>query len=207
MAPEFTAAIKACPRCGLVQRLPDPGTATRAACARCDALVWDPRARASRASWTGAFALSALVLYPLGISLPIMQLERFGHRVDASIWSGSVGMLREGELWIGAVVLLCSVVLPLFKLAALCTLVWGRPRLTRAARARTYRLVEWTGRWGMLDVLLVATVVAWVKIGDLVAVRPGPAALAFTTCVVASLCASAAFDPHALWEEEQSHVQ
>jgi paraquat-inducible protein A len=187
--------------------LPDPGVAERASCARCDALVWDPLGREARRRWTGAFALAALVLYPVGISLPIMQLERFGHQVDASVWSGSIGMLRSGELWIGSVVLLCSVVLPLTKLAALCALVWGRPNLTRKTRARTYRLVEWAGRWGMLDVLLVAVVVAWVKIGDLVEVRPGPAALAFTTCVVASLCASAAFDPHALWEEDSVHVE
>ena len=65
---------------------------------------------------------------------------------------------------------------------------------------RTYRVVEFTGRWGMLDVLLVTLLIAVVKLGDVVQVAPGPAALAFTAVVVLSLLAAATFDPHALWE-------
>jgi uncharacterized paraquat-inducible protein A len=203
MSGESGSRLCACPRCGLVQILPEAGSAERAGCARCAAVIWDPGRRVARARWTGAFALAALVLYPLAISLPIMELERLGHRVEASVWRGSIGMLREGEIWVGGVVLLCSVILPAVKLFGLCALAWGQSHVPRSVRARTWRLIEWTGRWGMLDVLLVAVVVAWVKMGDLVEVRPGPAALAFTTCVFASLVASAIFDPHGLWEEER----
>ena len=35
-------------------------------------------------------------------------------------------------------------------------------------RALTYRIVEHLGRWGMLDVLLVAVMVAFIKLGGLV---------------------------------------
>ena len=55
----------------------------------------------------------------------------------------------------------------------------------------------------MLDVLLIAVLVAWIKIGDLVEVTAGPAAIAFTACVVLSLLASAWFDPHFLWDEPE----
>ncbi len=70
--------------------------------------------------------------------------------------------------------------------------------------ARTYRVIEWAGRWGMLDVLLIALLVAWIKIGDLVEVSPGPGALTFTLCVLLSLLASAHFDPHALWDPPET---
>jgi paraquat-inducible protein A len=119
----------------------------------------------------------------------------------ASIWSGSFGLLREGELFVGSVVLLCSVVLPLAKLVGLVVLCTSE-RFSRRHKARFYHAVELAGRWGMLDVLLIAVVVAWVKIGDLVEVRPGPAALAFTVCVLLSLVASARFDPHSLWQSD-----
>ena len=147
-----------------------------------------------------------------------MRLERFGHVSDASIWTGSVGLLSEGELFVGGVVLVCSVLLPLGKLGSLLLITSRGVRGSHAFRvagapsgsahkrartwARTWRVVELTGRWGMLDVLLISVVVAWIKIGDLVEVTPGPAALAFTACVLLSLVASAAFDPHALWQEE-----
>ncbi len=71
--------------------------------------------------------------------------------------------------------------------------------LRREHRAITYRIVEFTGRWGMLDVLLVAVLIAALKIGDIVEVTAGPAALTFTLCVVLSLLSTAAFDPHGLW--------
>jgi len=67
----------------------------------------------------------------------------------------------------------------------------------------TYRLIEWTGRFGMLDVLLIAIVVAWIKFGELFEVSAGPAALTFASVVLLSLFASASFDPHALWQAEQ----
>jgi paraquat-inducible protein A len=53
----------------------------------------------------------------------------------------------------------------------------------------------------MLDVMLVAVLVAFVKLGDLVDIHPGPGVVAFTTCVVLSLLASACFDPHCIWEK------
>jgi len=146
-------------------------------------------------------AIAALLIYPVAISLPIMRLERFGHSTEASVWSGSIGLLREGELFVGGLVLLCSVILPLLKLSGL-VLLCTTERFSSEHRASFYRAIEYSGRWGMLDVLLVAVVVAWVKVGDLVEVTAGPAALAFTVCVVLSLIASARFDPHALWIDE-----
>ena len=160
------------------------------------------RGGASRRGNVHAFtaALAALALYPLAVGLPIMRLERFGHVTDASIWSGSLGLLREGELFVGGIVLLCSVVLPLVKLLGLAILCTSE-RVSSRHRAIFYRAIETAGRWGMLDVLLVAVVVAWVKVGDLVEVTTGPAALAFTFCVLLSLVASARFDPHSIWVE------
>ena len=56
----------------------------------------------------------------------------------------------------------------------------------------------------MLDVLLVAMLVAALKLGDIVNVTPGPGVIAFAACVFMSLLASASFDPHHLWEAPRS---
>lgn len=195
----MSVGLKACHCCGLVQSVPEVPRRQRALCRRCGTVVHDPRRRRGPAAF-GA-ALAALILYPLAIALPVLRIERFGHSRSASIWEGSVGLLRDGELFVGAVVLVCSVVLPLAKLGALLLLT-GSGWLRRRHAALTYRLVEWTGRWGMLDVLLVAVLVAWLKVGELVRVEPQPAAALFALCVLLSLLASAWFDPHALWTEE-----
>lgn len=198
--------LMACHCCGLVQRVARLAPGTRARCARCRVTVLSSRRRMRSNQRAFAAALAALILYPLAISLPIMRLERFGHLREASVWTGSVGLLGKGELLVGGIVLLCSVVLPLAKLAGILLITRRSGWLSRRHRALTYRWIEWTGRFGMLDVLLIAVVVAWIKIGDLVEVTPGPAAITFTLVVLLSLAAGASFDPHALWDEDPAHA-
>jgi len=199
---DIKPTIRACPCCGLAQQVPGVPRGMRACCARCDTSLIKRSVIARSNNRTAAVALAAQILFPFAIGLPMLEVERFGHTSTASIVEGVASLLASGHWVIGAVVLLCSIVLPLGKLVSLLVLSAGGLMLRHRHRALTYRLVEWTGRWGMLDVLLVALLVAIIKLGDIVVVTPGPAALAFTGCVVLSLLAAACFDPHALWEPD-----
>lgn len=200
-APCDPSNLAACPCCGLVQRVPSVRADQRMRCARCHSSLAHPALRRRAGRRTALLALSALVLYPVAILLPIMRVETFGASTAASVWSGGVALLSDGQIAVGLVVLLCSVVLPLGKLAALLVLATSGRRLASRARASTWHVVEFTGRWGMLDVLLVAILVAALKLGDTLDLQAGPGALAFTACVLLNLCASASFDPHALWDD------
>lgn len=191
--------LRSCPHCGLIQMLPAIPAGMRACCARCRGTLRGESRRWASNSRTAAVAAAALILYPMAVTLPLIRIEEFGHESQASVLEGVTALLSRGHLLVGVVVLLCSVVLPLLKLAALLLISAGEV-LRSHHRALTYRVVEWTGRWGMLDVLLVAILVAVLKLGDLVAVSPGPGLLAFTSCVVLSLLAAASFDQHSLWE-------
>lgn len=196
------AELKGCPCCGLVQRVPAPAGDLRYRCARCRSLVWKPGLNRAGNRMAAGAAMAALILYPLAVSLPIMHVSRFGRITEASIWSGTWSLLEDGQPLVGLVVLMCSIVLPLFKLVGLLVITLGGRALRRRHRVLTYRWIEWTGRYGMLDVLLIAILVAWIKVGGLMEVHAGDAALAFTGVVALSLLASACFDPHALWESE-----
>jgi paraquat-inducible protein A len=152
-------------------------------------------------SRAAAFSAGALVLYPAAMMLPVIRLERMGHERAATIWSGVVELFSAGYVAVGTVVLICSVLAPLGKIGAIFAIA-GPTLLNRHHRAATFRMVEWIGRWGMLDVLLVALLVAAVKLGDWVNVHPGPGVAAFAGVVILSLLSSAVFDPHAIWEEQ-----
>ncbi len=194
--------LRACHCCGLVHRVPPIGVRDDAFCVRCAtrlAVKAHPRSR-SRAA---AFAAAGLVLYPLAVGLPIMRIEQFGQVNTTNIWSGAIGLLSGGELAVGIVVLLCSVVAPVLKLVAMLVLSMPRSLLGRRHRAMTYRFVEWIGRWGMVDVLLVAVLVALVKLGSWAEVAPGPGLMAFASVVVLSVLSSAVFEPHAIWEDDR----
>ena len=191
--------LRGCLHCGLVQRVPAVPTGQEALCARCGGTVLRS-GQAGDNRRCAALALSALICYPVGIALPIMHLEKLGHVHEASIWTGILTLLTQGQWVVGLVVLVCSMIIPVFKLLGLFVLTVNPATLQRRHQAHLFRWIERAGRWGMIDVLLLAVLVAALKLGDLVTVTPGPGAVAFTSCVVLSVLASACFRPQVIWE-------
>ena len=55
----------------------------------------------------------------------------------------------------------------------------------------------------MVDVFVVAILVALVHLGGIMEVIPGPGALFFSAMVIASMLAAHSFDPKQLWDIEQ----
>jgi paraquat-inducible protein A len=194
--------LRGCSACALVQVLPPLARGQVARCARCGARLADawPAGERNARVWHAAFA--ALLLYPVAVTLPILRFERLGRASENSVLSGSLGLVQEGDVALGLVVFLCSIVVPLAKLLTLIVLVRRPHEWTPSRRLHAWRALELCGRFGMLDVLLVSILVAWLELGTWVEVTPGPAAVAFGACVLCSLLASAWFDPHALWQDE-----
>lgn len=186
----------ACHCCGLVQQLPPIPRGQQARCPRCHSGI---RRRLGKPQWCLAFASSAAILYPFAIFLPIMEIERLGYHIESSIWSGCAQLLGNGYWFTGAVVVLCSLILPVCKILGLM-LICRERFLRRRHRSLTYHVIELSGRWGMLDVMLVAVLVASVKLGSTVTIHFGPGLSIFCACVVMSLCASSFFDPHMIWK-------
>lgn len=199
-------AWRACHCCGLVHRVPALAVTEQAECVRCGSVIDSGRrSGAISAARCFAAALGGLSLYFPAVLLPILEIEQLGHHHAASLLGGTLDLIGNGNLLVGFIVLAFSIVLPLVKLLALLELSYvGIAK--RRHRAWTYRLVEWAGRWSMMDVLLLALLVTLVKLGDLVTFHLGPAVVAFVLCVVMSMIASIVFDPHAIWEESAGEV-
>lgn len=195
----MTDKLASCHCCGLVQTLPPLSPTHRAICCRCATPL--AHAASTRNHWTVALALSALIFYLPAILLPLLRIERLGQRHEDSLLSGLIALFSQGYWFIGGVVLLFSVILPPLKLLTLLALSSQIAAIHQHHRALLYRLVELLGRWGMLDVMLVAILIAFVKLGHLVHISAGPGLLAFTLLVLLSLLASMTFNPHLLWEE------
>lgn len=193
----------ACWCCGLVQTVPPLAADRSAYCPRCDTLV-APRSQAHQSTHaTAAFAMAALLIYFPAILLPMLKIQKLGHSTEDSLITGVVALMHDGHYFVGMIVLVFSLVVPPLKLAALLMLSLGGNNVHQHHRATTYHFVELLGRWGMLDVMVVAVLVAYVKLGDTVTISPGPGLIAFAFSVVLSLVASMCFPPHALWSEEE----
>lgn len=194
--------LRACHSCGLVVEMPaTPVRGQVARCPRCADTIKHARAPRSCA-WAASFALAALILYPLAMALPVLEIEQMGHMNKSTIWSGVVSMAHEGRYVIAGIIFVCSIVIPLGKVFGIFALCARPGWMERSHQVLAYRAIDWLGKWGMIDVLLVAVLVAAVKLGDWVDVHPGPGALAFALVVGLSMLSSATFDPASIWEEQ-----
>lgn len=190
--------LKACHCCGQIHRVPLLGAQEVASCTRCGAGI--DRLPGQSASRTAAAAAAAFILYWPAILLPILEIEKFGHHHESSLLFGTIELVRQGDWFVGIVVLLFSVVFPLVKIVLLLELsLLGL--LHRQHKARTYRVMEFVGKWSMMDVMLLAFMVMLVKLGSLVQFHFGPAVWAFVLCVAMSMLASICFDPHTIWDD------
>ncbi len=176
-------------------------------CPRCAAVV---HVRAPRSlERTSAYLLAAAILYIPANVLPVMHSTSLLVNQDDTILSGVVYLLRSGSWPLGVLVFFASIMVPLLKILALVLLVWMsacRSRAHMLARARLYRVVEFIGRWSMLDIFAVTLLVALVRMGRLASVLPGPGALAFAAVVVLTLLAAASFDARLIWDPAHGDV-
>lgn len=142
-----------------------------------------------------ACALGAIILYPAAVVLPVIELNKLGHIRPVTIWSGAVDLIAGGQVGVGLLVFLCSIVIPVLKILGILAL--DSERLWRTARARriVHRAIDWIGRWSMLDVLLIALLVAAIKLGNWATLHAGPGVAVFAALVVLSMLASALFHP------------
>ncbi len=191
--------LASCHCCGLVQRIPYVPPGHKPVCGRCATPL--THAVPARNHWTVSLSASALVLYLPAMFLPMMKIERLGLRNEDSLLSGLGALFSGGYYFVGGIVLVFSVILPLLKLAALLVLSSSPFFMHGHHRALAYRMVELLGRWGMLDVMLMAILVAFVKLGNLVNIHAGTGLIAFALLVLLSLLAGMSFNPHLLWEE------
>jgi paraquat-inducible protein A len=95
---------------------------------------------------------------------------------------------------------------PLLKLVALGEILYAVARKSPSnarQRSRLFRIVEFIGRWSMLDVFAVSLLVALVQIRSLATVHVRLGALAFAAVVVLTMLAAQSFDERLLWDTQQ----
>ena len=194
--------IIACRICGLVQRVEELRPALAAECCRCGFTI--TKRTVNSLGRTGALSLAALMFYVPANLYPILRMEYYGAYSESTVWDGCVRLFQSGQWFVAGVVFFASILIPLLKLLGLFFLVGAtKCKSTRHRRERAWvcRIIEVIGPWAMLDVFLLAVLVALVKLDQLVTIMPGPGLLAFTSVVVLTILASTSFDPKLIWKE------
>lgn len=195
----LTQGIRACSCCTLI--LP----AGQRACPRCHTHE-DPRRRHSL-QWTLALLITALMLYIPANILPIMITEGLGNKLNSTIIAGVILLWDDGSYPVALVIFIASIMVPTLKMIALAWLCWdaraGHGRSDQERMHFLYDIVEFVGRWSMIDVFVIAVLSGLVRMGQLMNITPGIGALLFAMVVMITMFAAQTFDPRLIWDRAE----
>ncbi|WP_165982721.1 paraquat-inducible protein A [Dankookia rubra] len=188
--------VIACDGCGLVSQAADG-----ASCPRCAAQLRLRRPGSVARGW--ALIIAATILYLPANAYPVMIITTLGRETPHTILGGAEDLVGAG-LWPLALLVFCaSILVPVLKLLGLgVLLVAARRGASRRLRdlTRLHRLVNAVGRWSMIDVFMLATLVALVQAGLIASIAPGLGAPAFAAVVVLTMLAAEGFDARLIWD-------
>ncbi len=198
--------LYACHACELLSTRDHPPIAseersTELVCPRCGAELHVRKPASLARTW--AYLAAAVILYIPANLLPITDTATLFSEQSDTIFSGVVFFWTSGSYGLALLVLFASMVVPLAKLIVLSGLCWSVHTHTLrkpAQRTRLYRIVEFIGRWSMLDVFVVAVVTSLVQMQGLAQIHAGPGIVAFGAVCILTILASQAFDPRLIWD-------
>ncbi|MCU4676012.1 paraquat-inducible protein A [Catenovulum sp. 2E275] len=183
----------------------NPTSALR--CETCDEPVYIRRRRSYER--TLAWLLTAMILYVPASIYPVMTTIAFTRSQPNTIVGGVIELWQQGSYFIALVIFFASVVIPIAKILVLAWLCFSlKIKLKTHKKERTviYKYTELIGRWSMIDIFVVAILMALLQLGGILIVEPGIAALAFAGVVIATMLAAEAFDPRLIWDtQDEDH--
>ncbi|WP_281824332.1 paraquat-inducible protein A [Jannaschia rubra] len=176
------ADTEVCPRCGGGLQSRDPTSLQR---------VW-------------AWWLVGLLFYIPANLYPMLITRTVGLASDATIVGGVIELMHHGAYAVAGIVFFASVMIPVGKFIAIGYLA-VMVRRSRGYRPRhmlhLFEIVEFIGRWSMIDVFVVAILVALVQFNLIATINPGIAAVCFALSVVFTMLSALSFDSRRIWDE------
>jgi len=203
-APALTsldAGLVRCETCGLVAKPYSPNNPGY--CPRCGYKLFLRRNKTVQYTW--ALIIAAAICYIPANILPVLTRITLTYTRDDTIIDGIIALYAEGSWHLALIVLIASIIIPMAKLIALgylLVIVQFRSRGVNIDRTRLYRLIDFVGRWSMLDVFVVTFAVALVQLQPFLTARPAPGVLFFAAVVVLTMLAAKTFDPRLIWDSD-----
>jgi len=170
-------------------------------CARCGAPLASRDWGSLQRVW--AWLTVGIICYIPANLFPMLRTQVLFDESEDTIIQGAVELATHGNLAIAAIILIASVAIPVGKFIAIGYLAISvaRPeRLRPKQRHKLYHIVEFIGRWSMIDVFVVAILSALVQLNFAASIRPGPAAITFALSVIFTMFAAISFDPRMIWD-------
>ncbi|GAB0115592.1 paraquat-inducible protein A [Acidisoma sp. C75] len=189
-------AVIGCHTCYLINH-DEPG----APCLRCATPLRPRKPEPITRSW--AFIVAALCLYIPANIYPVMTITQLGRTQSFTIFAGIRELVAYGLWPLAALVFLASITIPLAKLVTLGYLLISTMRGAKGhllGRTRAFRIIDFIGRWSMIDIFMVSILVALVQFGQVAEIQAQVGAPCFAAVVILTMIAVIVFDPRVMWD-------
>lgn len=194
----LSQGLVACTHCTQLNRVAEDGVV---ACGRCGSAI--ARRGSPKLAQVWALLLSAIVLYIPANLLPVMTVVSLGKDTSNTLMGGVIHFVQAGSWFLALVVFVASILVPLLKMFVLSVLLLSvqfRWCSRLRDKTRLYRVLEFIGKWSMVDIFVIALLVALVQFGALASIQTGAGSLSFAAVVLLTLWATARFDTRWLWD-------
>lgn len=188
----------ACEECDAIHRRLVLGHNEVALCGRCGAaLERDMSVHRTRAL---PLTIASLLMFIIANVFPIVELQFQGHVNRTTIMGAVFSLNTEGMHGVAFLLLVTIIVFPLTQLLAMMYLLLAvkRTEYRHPEFNLVARLVQMVRPWAMVEVFLLGTIVAYVKLMKMATVVPGIALLAFGALTIL-LTAVLSFNPRHIW--------
>ncbi|PVZ85837.1 paraquat-inducible protein A [Serratia sp. S1B] len=178
-------------------------------CPRCYSVGYVRRRHSLQ--WTLSLLMTSFMLYIPAMMMPIMITEALGNKMPSTVMAGVILLWGEGSYPVAMVIFIASIMVPSLKMLAIGWLCLdangkGQSRADSERMHLIYEVVEFVGRWSMVDVFVIAVLSALVRMGQLMSIYPDIGALLFAMVVIFSMFAAMMFDPRLTWDRASEIV-
>lgn len=193
------AGLVGCTQCGKVHL---PGVAE---CTRCGAALHRRAISDLQKVW--AWLIAGLVVYIPANLYPMLATASLGHTTENTILGGVIELMNHGSYGVAVIVFVASIVIPVAKFIAigfLALTVTRRVKMSAHRRHLLFEVVEFIGRWSMIDVFVVAILSSLVRLDFAATITPGIAAVSFALSVAFTMIAALSFDERLIWDASEN---
>lgn len=134
----------------------------------------------------GPLTIVAVLTLGIGLTIPIMTVQKWIYQNNFSILTGIQGLYQEQNYLLAIIITAFSVIFPILKNVFLL-FAWYSPDWSCTTTKRWLHRMEVLGKWSMLDVFVIANLVVTAKLGVLASVTLHSGIYIFTGSIILSI--------------------
>ncbi|MBV1882122.1 MAG: paraquat-inducible protein A [Pseudomonadales bacterium] len=174
-------------------------------CSRCGQEVDYLKKYSLQKTW--AYLIAGFILLIPANLFPITSVTELGDKDADTIYSGIVRLIDHQFYFIATLIFIASIIVPVFKITSMIYLLMAvHFQWLKGKRQRLFlfRFVEFIGRWSMLDIFVMAVLLAMVNMGNIALVEAEIGVTFFAAVVILTMLAAESFDSRLIWQDEKS---